>query len=586
VRDSGIGLRQDQIDHLFSAFKQADDSITRRYGGTGLGLSICKQLAKLMGGRIWAESVEGVGSEFIFTARLQLTKGSRARKRRYRDKLKEIRALVVDDNEAARDVLSSMLRSLKIEVLTANNGESAIALLEQATQQGRPYDVVLLDWIMPGIDGIETARRIKANAAIAKVPAMLMVTANGRDEAYIEAERVGMNGFLLKPVYASVMYNTLLDIVGIGAISGPHTVQDEDRQPDLAILAGSHILLVDDNSFNQEVAAEFLRSAGMAATIVSNGRECIEALDKNAYDLVLMDIQMPEMDGLEATRRIRKDERFKDLPILAMTAHAMTGDREKSLAAGMNDHITKPIDQLELYQCLIKWLSSRQPGGRPAPREEPGSFSAYNIVLPPLSGIDQVGALKALDNNTRLFAKMLYDFKKRYSPLPASLRELSTAGNWKEIEKKAHTVKGIAGYIGSSSLMKAAHSLEDALNNDRIEEGRDFLAAFVDVLEHILASLQKLPAITEVIPVREVPGSAGAADKDEVAGLIQVLIGQLKRGEATAEEQFATIRNILEGCGFDEQLQGIAALIDDIEYDQAAESVGTLLKLLDREGES
>ncbi len=583
VQDSGIGLHRDQIDLLFSAFTQADDSITRKYGGTGLGLAICKQLTELMGGRIWAESQYGKGTEFVFTARLQLAGTSQAGKRKYRELFEGVRALVVDDNEAARDVLSSMLASFKIEVDTAVDGESAITLLEQAMQQGRDYDVVLLDWIMPGIDGIETARRIKTNTSIAKVPAMLMVTANGREEAYVEAEQVGLEGFLLKPVYASVMYNTLLDIVGIETVSRAKTVKETGRQLDLGAITGANILLVDDNTINQEVAGEFLRSAGMIVTVAANGRECLEALAKGSYDLVLMDIQMPEIDGLEATRRIRRDSRFKDLPVIAMTAHAMAGDREKSLAAGMNDHITKPIDQNELYHCLKERIPPRQPG---APERSGGKETASpsdGLDLPFLSGIDQAAALKVLNNNGGLFVKMLYDFRKSFGSLPSLMREWSEAGNWKEIEKQAHTIKGIAGYIGSPSLTKAAQRLEDSLKNTKRKGKKHHLAPFIELLEHILSSLSALPPAEEIVPNPE-KAAAGTLDTTAAASSLRGLCEQLKRGEAAAEERFVRLRELLTGCGFDGQLQHIAELIDDIEYEEAAVSVQDLLVVLEQRG--
>ncbi len=310
VRDSGIGLRQEQIENLFSAFSQADDSITRKYGGTGLGLAICKQLTELMDGKIWALSKPGIGTEFIFTAKLKTSDETHEPSVDTPGLLRGLRALIVDDNEAARDVLSSMLTSLKIEVNTAVDGISAITLLEQAMQQGHPYDVVLLDWIMPGIDGIETAKRIRANASLAKVPAMLMVTANGREEAYLEAGKIGLNAFLLKPVYASVMYNTLLDILGIQTTSRFPTVQKKIQTADLKNIQGAHILVVDDNSINQEVATEFLEDVGMVVTVASNGQECLDALQHRPYDLVLMDIQMPVMDGLEVTRQIRRNNQI------------------------------------------------------------------------------------------------------------------------------------------------------------------------------------------------------------------------------------------------------------------------------------
>ena len=382
-----------------------------------------------MGGKIWIESEPGKGTEFIFTAKMQPCRQESAQRRRLPpESLQGLRALVVDDNGAAREVLSSMLTSLKIEVDTAIDGQSAIACLEQAMAQGNPYDVVLLDWIMPGIDGIETARRIKANALLAKVPAMLMVTANGREEAYVEAEKVGLDGFLLKPVYASVMYQCLARYPWYRSDLGTCDHQGEmNAGRILQDIRGAHILLVDDNIINQEVASEFLQDVGMDVTIASNGRECLDALTCRPYDLVLMDIQMPVMDGLEATRRIRQNSRFKDLPIIAMTAHAMTGDRDKSLAAGMNDHITKPIDSAALYLALKKWIKGRKTGGtsgKPGRTDVSCRLPADGLSLPDLPGIDQAEALKILNNKTDLFVKMLYDFQKELQ-----LAANSPAGN-------------------------------------------------------------------------------------------------------------------------------------------------------------
>jgi two-component system sensor histidine kinase/response regulator len=588
IRDSGIGLRPEQIESLFSAFSQADDSITRKYGGTGLGLAICKQLTELMGGRIWVTSEPGKGTEFIFTVRLQISKTPQTRKRKSHSALQGLRALVVDDNEIARDVLSSILKSFNIEVDTTMDGESAITLLEQAMQQGRSYDVVLLDWMMPGIDGIETARRIKANASIAKIPAMLMVTANGREEAYVEAEKVGLDGFLLKPVYSSVMYNTLLEIIGLETGSEPHTVKEKNQQVDLSNIRGAHILLVDDNSINQEVAAEFLRSGGMEVTIVSNGQECLDALEQRPFDLVLMDIQMPEMDGLEATRRIRGDNRFKNLPIIAMTAHAMTGDREKSLDAGMNDHVTKPIDQNALFQTLNHWIVKKHSGPLPdkKPSRAPILPATDPVFLPTLPGIDQNEALRMLNNNRRLYVKMLYEFQKSYGSFPTLLRELSGTGKWSEIERLAHTIKGVSAYIGASFLMKSAQQLEDALKKGQQEAAGDLLVFFIDDLDAILSSLSALPPSESDTPDQVENTTLREIIDQEATEPIRVLIGQLQRGEAASEEQFQEVRQILAGTGFDSRLQKIAELMDEIDYEGATEQAEALLKTLEQKSES
>ena len=579
VRDSGIGLQPDQIARLFSAFSQADDSITRRYGGTGLGLAICKQLTELMGGKIWMKSTPGKGTEFIFTVKMRLSENVRERRQRPVQFLQGLRALVVDDNEAAREVLSSMLTSLKINVDTAVDGQSALSSLEQAVQRGEPYDVVLLDWIMPGIDGIETARRIKATASLAKVPAMLMVTANGREEAIAEAGRVGLDAFLLKPVYASVMYNTLLEILGIETVSGPSIAKVTNSEVDLENIRGAHVLLVDDNSINQEVATEFLLDVGIVVAVAANGRECLNALHCNSYDLVLMDIQMPVMDGLEATRRIRQISRFKDLPVIAMTAHAMTGDREKSLAAGMNDHITKPVDPDALYRALKKWIVTKQPVIQALEHSEKSEAATTgDFFLPHLPGIDQQEAMRILNNKASLFVKMLYDFRKNYSSLPNAMRDLSAAGDWTEIQKKAHTVKGVAGYIGSSLLQKAASSLEDALRNDQREEAGHMLTLFIKTLDEILSSLAALP---DLDPATNNSPPSSSSESEVIAPaaeeLLGILLGHLTRGEVAAEDQLREVEKILAGAGFDRQLQEIASLIDDIEYGSAADKAQNLL---------
>jgi two-component system, sensor histidine kinase and response regulator len=587
VRDSGIGLQPEQIGRLFSAFSQADDSITRKYGGTGLGLAICKQLTELMGGEIWIESEPGVGTEFIFTAKVRLADKSQEESFDAPQSLRGLRALVVDDNGTAREVLTAMLTSLKIKVDTAVDGQEALARLEEAMARGKPYDVVLLDWIMPGIDGIETARRIKANALLAKVPAMLMVTANGREEAFVEAEKVGLDGFLLKPVYASVMFNSLLDILGIDNVSGPVTIKDKYQTTDLEDIRGAHVLLADDNIINQEVASEFLRDVGMNVTLASDGRECLDLLDRGGYDLVLMDIQMPVMDGLEATRKIRQDQRFSDLPIVAMTAHAMTGDRDKSLAAGMNDHITKPIDSAVLYRALKRWIKGRGTAALGHLVEPPPTdILADGLPLPELPGIDRAEALRILNYKTDLFVKMLYDFRNNYGSLPTILREMSVAGQWSEIQKKAHAIKGVAGYIGSLRLRQAAAALEDSLRSGLREEAVKHLATFIDTLDNLLSSLAALPVVVKQQPQSEPAAAAPAAEGKELEQSLRRLIDQLRRGELAAEQRFAEVEKLLAGSGFEEQLETIADLIDDIEYRKAATQAALLLKLVRNKGDN
>ncbi len=579
VKDSGIGLEPDQVEKLFSAFSQADDSITRKYGGTGLGLAICQQLTDLMGGEIWVESTLGKGSEFIFTAQFQLSEELRPTK--FSNHLEGLRALIVDDNEAARDVLSSMLTSLKIQVDTAIDGKSALNCLERAIKKKTPYDVVLLDWIMPGIDGIETARKIKANAALAKVPAMLMVTANGREEAYFEAEKAGINAFLLKPVYASVMYNTLLEILGFASTIGPRTTRESCKPIEVEKIAGSHILLVDDNGINLEVATAFLEDVGLIVTTAITGKECIEALAQNSFDLVLMDIQMPEMDGLEATKKIRATPVIKDIPIIAMTAHAMTGDREKSLAAGMNEHITKPIDSNQLYNMLCQWIAPKEAPLATLPENEPGELQVKELIdIPEMRGIDQQRALKILDNNRELLLKMLYDFQKSYTQLPTLISTLSKANKWKEIQDKAHAIKGVSSYIGASKLHTKAEDLENTLNNGHHNKVESQLVAFIKTLNDILNSLSALPSIDREKYESHTNTSTATLHLSEAEPALQMLIELLEKGELSAEDHFIEVQKLFSKSGFDSQLQSISDLIYDIEYEPAARKTDELLKTI------
>jgi len=580
VKDSGIGLRPDQINTLFSAFSQADGSITRKYGGTGLGLAICKQLTELMGGKIWVESDAGKSTEFFFTAKFRLCEKSHEDVVTTSNQLQGLRALIVDDNEMARDILSSMLTSLGLQINTAIDGKTAIEYLDKAVKNKRPYDVVLLDWIMPGIDGIETARRIKASSALSKTPAMLMVTANGREEAYVEAGKVGMDAFLLKPVHASIMHNTLLDILGKETAIGPVSIKKKEFSVDLDKIKGARILLVDDNSINQEVATEFLQDVGVVVTVASNGRECLRELAQDVFDLILMDIQMPEMDGLEATRRIRQDEKYKSLPIVAMTAHAMAGDKDKSLEAGMNDHITKPIDPTILCQTLEQWLNIRG-SDKPYNPEKKLSFesqqSSLDLPLPILPGIDQAQALKALNYKTDLFVKMLHDFRKNYSTLPSDLQDMSLHGQWDEIQEKAHTIKGVSGYIGSTKLRNSAEELENALRNNQREQAERYLIVFKDSLDQILSSLSILPQLKRTRENMVKLSSKQNIRIQDIKPQLETLIQQLQRGEVAAEETFSSIDQSLEGSGVDKQLRAIADFIDDIEYESAANIVKKLL---------
>ncbi len=406
VRDSGIGMTGEQAAKLFQPFMQADSSTTRKYGGTGLGLTISKRLAEMMGGKIWVESRPGQGSTFSFTADFGLGKEKARQKFKPSQDLRGMKVLVVDDSAASRDILQEMLESFSFEVTRAASGQEGITELEKASQT-RPFELVIMDWKMPGMDGIEASRRIKNHPGLSQIPAVVLATAYGREEVMQKAEAVGLEGFLLKPVSPSMLFDTIMQAFGQEIDATSRVAQRKGQGARvLENIQGARVLLVEDNEINQQVAREILEGAGLNVTVAKNGQEAVNAVKAGSYDAVLMDVQMPVMDGYTAARKIREWESVSakadadmmetrniigknpeskidrsisvhspqsselppssiqhpassiqhPVPIIAMTAHAMTGDEDKSFKAGMNDHVTKPIDPDKLFAALQKWI--------------------------------------------------------------------------------------------------------------------------------------------------------------------------------------------------------------------------------------
>ncbi|MGL4209444.1 MAG: response regulator, partial [Candidatus Adiutrix sp.] len=357
ICDTGIGLTREQMDSLFSAFTQADTSTTRRYGGTGLGLIISKRLVEIMGGTISVESELGLGSTFSFTAKF----GTHKALKRYVEGNKDfqgLRALAIDDNILALEILGDFLKATGFQVEIATSGYKALEILAQHSQRDEHFDLVFIDWKMPGMDGIETTIRINQLIAPSKLPVIIMATAYNRDEVIGLAKQNGIKNVMTKPLSPSTILNLLMDIFGCGAAEKKNHPPAKGHEKYLVKdYIGSKILLAEDNEVNQLVASRILRNAGFEIDIANNGVEALKMLEAANYDLVLMDIQMPEMDGLSATRKIRSTPKFSTLPIVAMTAHAMSGDKDLSLKAGMNDHINKPINLVELFSTLAKWLN-------------------------------------------------------------------------------------------------------------------------------------------------------------------------------------------------------------------------------------
>ena len=369
VMDTGIGMTPDQAARLFQPFSQADASTTRKHGGTGLGLTICRRLVELMGGEIWLESEPGDGSTFLFTVSVGVSSGV-ARSRVAPEQLRAVSALVVDDNAAARDILVHALVGVCARVDAVSSGEEAIAAVRQHDSD-RPYDVIFMDWRMPGMDGIQATRLIKEDPSLTTRPAVVLVTAFGREEVREEAERIQMDGFLLKPVTASMLFDILVALFAGAGEDRTALAPLGDRHADR--LRGLRVLLAEDNEINQQIAVELLEGVGATVEVANDGVDAVRKVLSQPtppdYDVVLMDLQMPEMDGYQATREIRSDPRFASFPIVAMTAHATIEERQKCLDAGMNGHVSKPINPSSLFDTLERFAAPTAEGSRCAAAE-------------------------------------------------------------------------------------------------------------------------------------------------------------------------------------------------------------------------
>ncbi|WP_051257884.1 response regulator [Desulfovibrio cuneatus] len=355
VRDTGIGITPEQRQKLFSAFSQADASTTRKYGGTGLGLALCKSLVEQMGGVIDCISTPDVGSNFFFTIRLGKAQEDH-RAGRWPEQFRDVRALVVDDNNLALQIMRELLLSLGCKHIDlAESGVQAVEMVK-ATADFALYDLVIMDWKMPGLDGLAASRMLREVLAPKTPPLVIMTTAYDQQSLHDAAKNADISTVLIKPVTQSTLYDAIMEVFRSKSAFTPSMAMQPNKTPPEELLQGVHVLLAEDNELNQLIAKELLEQAGMVVHVAANGQEAIAFLETNTVSIVLMDIQMPIMDGITATGILRQQERFHKLPIVAMTAHAMVGDAEKSLAAGMNDHITKPINPQELYHCLARFV--------------------------------------------------------------------------------------------------------------------------------------------------------------------------------------------------------------------------------------
>jgi len=545
VRDTGIGLSSEQTARLFQSFSQADTSITRKYGGTGLGLVISKKLVELMGGQVGVESEPGKGSTFWFTARFSKSSVPQRKLALSRD-LQGKRVLVVDDNENARLVLSELLGGMSFSVDRADSGVAAIDAVARADANGMPYEIVFLDWMMPGLDGIDTAKRLQG-LTLGRAPHLIMVTAYGREEVIKAADQTGIEHVLIKPVSASMLFDGVVGVLGGATADGSRTISEvsTDVFAQLAPLRGARILLVEDNDLNKEVATELLRDAGFLVDVAENGKIAVDMVSKHLFDIVLMDMQMPVMDGVTATREIRKNPRMKDLPIVAMTANAMQADRDRCLAAGMNDHVAKPIEPEDLWKALLKWIKPHPATPPVVAASVPGTDGQKvgMVELPSgIDGLDTDTALRRVLGKRPLYLSMLQKFVAGQRSALTETRTALGLEDWNLAERLAHTLKGGCANVGAAGLQGMAQQLESAIRDhsplEVINQLIDKLSGPLDALMEAL--LRQLPQEQIRVPV--------VVDRTLLSAVCDQLDGLLAGDDAEAGDVLTANADLLNAA--------------------------------------
>ena len=524
VRDTGIGLSEAQMSKLFQSFSQADNSTTRRFGGTGLGLAINKSLAEGMGGQVGVHSVLGQGSTFWFTARLGKVEGCGRRLLPLGVDLRGKRVLVVDDNEDAALILHSLLDELGFDCESATTGPAALQIIQTAQAKNMPFDFVLMDWHMPGMDGLETIEAIKT-LPIPHAPFILMVTAHKRQELVDRAQALGVHHVLAKPVNGSTLVDTMMKVSGHAqalsqASYRPLPKRQNKQEAALQKVKGARLLLVEDNLLNQQVAYELLSDAGFVVDIAHDGQEAVNSVEARMqeqlpYDLVLMDLQMPVLDGVSAARQIRLNHSAEQLPIVAMTANALKGDRERCMSVGMNDFLPKPIAPKQLWEHLLRWIRPREglgssaPSAAPdpgaettsppsetaqasAPAEEPAPAPSSQLPAH-IEGLDLQAGLSLLGDNEALYLKALKTFIATQAGAFDEIKQALHDGQAPAAARRAHTMMSLLAYLGAGPLHAAVGRLETVLGDPAQEETeiKAALQTAEDAMQALLNSLKK-----------------------------------------------------------------------------------------------
>ena len=567
VTDTGVGMTEEQRARMFQSFSQADTSTTRKHGGTGLGLVISKHLVEMMGGHIDLSSTVGQGSCFSFSAPFGCLRDKELMPSlALPNGMSKLKVLVVDDVESARNTLVTALESFSFQTYAANSGAAAIEILAKADES---FDLVLMDWHMPGMDGITAAKQIKFHTHLENIPAIVMVTGYEAESLIKTIKTLGLQGYCQKPFTPSTLLDTIMHAFSCHGEQLQATPSGDWRVPSIESIHGAQALVAEDNLINQQIAQELLTQAGLVVTIVNNGQEALLAVQKQPFDVVLMDIQMPVMDGYQATAAIRALPQFASLPIIAMTANAMAGDRERCLEAGMNEHIPKPVDPEQLMRVLTDWVKPiastiNSPNVAPKP-------VASEPALPSIVGIDTQQGLSCVGGNTILYRKLLIDFYQDHCNDIALIEQALNAGEIALAQRLAHTLKGIAGSIGASSLLGAAVALDAALKKGKQGDYPHLCIELGRVLTPLMLSLEQLLLLPRSAPQHGDSHSINTQVLDDINVLTQLLNEMSPNAEEIAERLKHNLPAALLAQG-----QTLHKLVSEFEFDEAAECLRQL----------
>ena len=573
LRDTGIGMTPQQVGNLFQEFSQADGSTTRKYGGTGLGLTISKKFVELMGGRIWVESTPGEGSSFIFTARFAIAKPIPP-VAAVLPGVDELRVLVVDDQPEAQLVLVDLLAALGVGIAhqrtidCASSGAEALAMIRQALNAGRPYDLLLVDWVMPEMDGGAVLQALQ-DSGMDHPPLSVVVSAYDSEIMHEAADRLGAEHFLPKPVLPEALRKLLNTLTGntVNAGGGSHESRID------ADLNGMRVLLVEDNPINQQLAVELMECRGIQVTVANNGQEALDqlaAVTPDHYHVVFMDLQMPVMDGYEATRRLRADPRYFSLPLVAMTAHAMVEERERCQALGMNGHLSKPIEPDDLYGMLARYfVASAAPQIAKQSTDSVAQVADAAPQLPDIDGLDAAGGLRRAGKNPKLYRQMLATFARDYADYSDAFANYFAHAQWEEAERLAHTLKGLAGTLGINDVPRPAGELEAACKSRQAEVAAAALHTLTPLLTPLLVALQQHFAGDESAASISGPDLAESSQAGQLPDCLPQLRKLLGEGDSDAIELWEKHHKEFARVMSPQQVQRISTALQNFEFDAA-----------------